>query len=73
MVRVKVRIRSQDAAGTETSTLHLSPRRAEWSTQGSMPVRISLWVPRPHNSMGRSSGRSQKYSLVDTLGHMCLL
>ena len=34
---------------------------------GGVPVRISLWVPRPDNSMGRSSGRPQKYSLVDIL------
>ena len=66
-VKVRVRLRTQDAPGTETPTVHLSPRRAEWSTQGRVPVRIILWVPRPDYSMGHYSGRPQKYSLVDTL------
>ena len=66
-VKVRVRLRTQNAPATETPTVDLSPRRAEWSTQGRVPVRISLWVPIPDNCMGRSSGRPQKYSLVDTL------
>ena len=53
---VTVRFRSQEALGTETTTVLLSPRRAEWSTQGKVSVRISLWVPRPDKFMGQMYG-----------------
>ena len=42
----RVRIRSQEAPGSEPTEVQLSPRRAEWSGQGRVPVRISLCVPR---------------------------
>ena len=49
MARVmgRVRIRSQETPGTDPTAEHLSPRRAYWSTQRRVPVRIRLWVPRP--------------------------
>ena len=44
MFRVTVRVRfgSQEALGTDPTAQHLFPRRAVWSTQGRVPVMISL-------------------------------
>ena len=61
-VRVGVRVRSQEAQGTDRTAEALSPRRFEWSTQGRVPVRINLWVPRPDKCMAHPSGRPQESS-----------
>ena len=36
----------------------------EWSTQGSVPGRVSLCVPKPDKCMGLLSGRPQEFSLA---------
>lgn len=41
-VMIRVRVRSQEALGTEPTTLVLSPRRGEWCPQGRVSVRTSL-------------------------------
>ena len=46
MFMVRVRVRSQEALGTELTTVQLSLRVATSSALGRVPVRISLWVPR---------------------------
>ena len=67
-VTVRVRFPSQEAPGTEITTIHLSPRSDEWSAQGRVPVRNGLWVPRPDNCMGCFWGRPPKCSLVASIG-----
>ena len=59
MVRVMFRVwvRSQKAPGTEPTAEQLSPCRAEWTTLGRLPVRISLCLPRPDKYMGHTSGQ----------------
>ena len=58
--RLTVRVRSQVALGAEPTGVQWSPRRAELRAQGRLRVRISLWLPRPHNSMGTWSGSPQE-------------
>ena len=73
MARVKcmvmVRVRSQEAPGAEPTAVQLSPRRSELRAQGTVLVRISLWLPRPDNNMVYPLGRPQKSSraAVDSL------
>ena len=59
-VRFSVRVMSQEAPGTELTAEKLSPRRFQWSTQGRVPVRISLRVPWPVKCMGHPSGGAQE-------------
>ena len=59
---VSVRVSSQEAPGTEPTRVQLSPRGAELRAQGRVPVRVSLWVPRPDKCMGHWSGRLQESS-----------
>ena len=47
-LRVMVRIRSQEVPGAEPTAGQWSPRRAELRAQRTVPVRITLWLPRPH-------------------------
>ena len=61
-VIVRVRVRSQEAPAAEPRAVQLSPQRAEWITQGRLPVWISLWVLRPDKYMGHPSGRPQESS-----------
>ena len=63
-VTVRARVRSQEAAHTEPTAEQMSPRKAEWSTQGRVPIRSSLWVPRPDKCVGHPSGRPQVSSHV---------
>ena len=56
----RVRVMSQEAPGTERTAGQFSPQRAELMAEGSVPVSISLWLPRPHNSLGPWSGRPQE-------------
>ena len=46
--RVSVRVSSQEVPGAEPTGGQWSPRSAELRTQGTVPVRIPLWLPRPH-------------------------
>ena len=45
---VRVRVRSQEVPGAEHIAGQWSPRRAEMRAQGTVPVTIPLWLPRPH-------------------------
>ena len=45
----------------------VSPR-AQLRAQGRVPVRISLWLPRPHKSMGPWSGRPQESTQAAAAG-----
>ena len=49
MVRVSVmsRVRFQEAPGTDPTAEQLYPQTVYWRTLGRVPVRISLWFPRP--------------------------
>ena len=55
---------SQEAPGAEITRVKWPPRRAVLRAQGRVLVRISLWLPRPHNSMGPWLGRLQESSWV---------
>ena len=55
--RVRVRVRSQEAPDAEHRVGHWCPRRTELRVQGSLLVRIRLWLPRPHTSLGPWSRR----------------
>ena len=44
LVRVSVRFRSQEPPDTDPKAVQMFPRRAEWKTQGRVPVMISLWI-----------------------------
>ena len=46
--RVRVRVRSQEVLGAEPTAGQWSPQRAKLRAQGMVPVRIPLWLPRPH-------------------------
>ena len=46
--RVRVRVRSQEVPGAEPTAGQWSPRRTELKAQGTVPVRIPLWLPGPH-------------------------
>ena len=46
--RVRVRVRSQEVPGAKPTAGQWSPRRAEVRAKGTVPVRIPLWLPRPH-------------------------
>ena len=48
----RVRFNSHKAPGMDPTAEQLSLQRAHSSTQGRMPVRISLWVPWPDKCMG---------------------
>ena len=63
-VRVMVMVMSQEAPEAETAAQQWSPRRAELRAQGKEPVRISLWLPRPHNCLGPWSDRHQESCLA---------
>ena len=63
--RVTVRFRSQEVPGSEPTVEQLSPRRSKLRAQGRVPVRISLLLPSPHNSLGCWSRR-----LRNPLGQM---
>ena len=65
---VSVRVRSQDASGSEPTAVQRSPQRAELTAQGSVPVSITIWLPRPHKSMGPWSGKSQESSRAGAAG-----
>ena len=45
--RVRVRVRSQEVPGPVPTAGQWSPRRGELRAQGTVPVRIPLWLPRP--------------------------
>ena len=59
---VTVRVSSQEAPGAEPTAVQWPPRRFQLRTQGRVLVRISLWLPRPHNSMGPWSIRPHESS-----------
>ena len=61
-VLVRVMVRSQEAPGNYPTAEPFSPRRAEWSTQGRVLVRINLWVPSRDTCMGHPLGRLQESS-----------
>ena len=44
LVRVSVRFRCQEPPDTEPKVVQMFPQRAEWKTQGRVPVMISLWI-----------------------------
>ena len=56
--RARVRVRSQESPGVETTAWQWSPRRAELRAQGTVPVRIRIWLPWPHTSIRPWSGAS---------------
>ena len=62
LVLGKVRFRSQETPGAEPTVGQWSPLRAELSTQGSVQVSISVWLPRSHTSMGPWSRRPPESS-----------
>lgn len=64
MVRGQVRARviSQEAPGAEPTVVQLSPRRVELRSQGRVPFSISLWLPKPHNSMSHWLRRPKESS-----------
>ena len=50
-----VRIRFQDFAGADPTALQSSAQRAELWAHGRLPVRISVLIPNPDNSLGHWS------------------
>ena len=54
---VRVRFRSQEDPVSEPTAGQLSPRRAELREKWRVAVRIRLWLPRPHTSIGPWSRR----------------
>ena len=66
-IRVRVNVRSKGAPGAEPTAVQLSPRRAEWSTQGRVPVSISLWFSNPDKYMGHPFCRPQESSCSDVV------
>jgi len=67
-IRDRVRVRYQEAPGAKHTAGQWSPRRAELSAKGRVLVRIRLWLPRPHTSMGPWSGRPQESSRAPAAG-----
>ena len=59
-VRFRVTDRSQEAPGAEPTAAQWSLRKADLRALGRVPVSISLWLPKPHNSKGPWSGRTQE-------------
>ena len=66
--RVRVRVRSQEGPGAEPTAGQQSPRMAELRAQGRVLVRISLWLPKPHNSLCPWSVRLQESSRAVAVG-----
>ena len=60
--KVKVRVRSQEAPGPEPTAGQWSPRRGELRAQETVTVRIRLWLPRSHMSIGPWSWRPPESS-----------
>ena len=59
-VLVRGRVRSQEAPGSESTAVQLSPRRAELRAHGRMPIIFSISVPFPDNCMGHWLCRPQQ-------------
>ena len=66
--RVSVRGRSQEAPDAKPIAGQWSPRRAVLRAQGTVPVRIRLWMPRPHMSIGPWSRRPPESSRTTASG-----
>ena len=60
--RVRVRFRSQEVPGVEPTAMKCSPQRDELNAQGTVPVRIPLWLPRPYTSIRLWSRRPPEFS-----------
>ena len=67
-VRGRVWVRTQEAPGIEPTAGQWSPEWAKLRAQGRGPVRFSLWLQRPCNSMGHWLGRPQEFSQTTAAG-----
>ena len=61
MVTVRVWVMFQEVQGAETQAVQWSHSRTQWRSHGRVPVRLSLWVPKPPSVVGQSLGLSKPF------------